>query len=142
MGSSIIYFHLFLIQRIDGKVKPISCPGHLTREYGSRYPFNKRTNGFQRRFGRFVEQKNPCPRLDSNSELPSLYKFNSFSTLIHLSNLSFRKVRLNHPYTYPVSDGVSTISIHPHVLTYVVNIIPLLYIKSLNDDRVLLNHFP
>jgi hypothetical protein len=40
----------------------------------------------------FMEEKNHCPRLDSMPERPSLYKFNSFSLLIHLSNLLFREV--------------------------------------------------
>lgn len=142
MGSSIIQFHLFLITGLDGNVWSISSPGQFTRENGLRYAFNKRTNGFQRRFGRFMEQKNTFPRLDSKPERPSLYKFISLSLLIHLSNLPFTKVRLNHPYTHPVSDDVSIISIHPHVLNSVVNVIALLYIKSLNDDRVLLSHFP
>jgi len=122
-------------------MKMCGQPGQFTRENGPRYAFNKRIDEFQRRFGHFMEQKDPWPLLYSKPEPPSLYKFNSFSLLFHLSNLPFRKVILNHPYSHPVSDGVSTISIHPHVLNSVVNVIALLYIKSLNDDRVLLNHF-
>jgi hypothetical protein len=72
IGEVEVYIHSFLISSLDVDKWSTSCPRRRTAEKGTRYPFIRRLDGSQRRFGWYGEAKYfRLPLFEKDSSKPS-----------------------------------------------------------------------